>query len=136
MDAILSVRGLNAWYDHSHVVQDISFHVGVGEIVTLMGLLTRTSGEIAFDGQPLQAGQAHARFQCGLAYVPEDGRIVPGLSVRKNLQLGIIDSDQRGSMDTMVDEIAAIFPRLRNAWPRTPPACRAESSRCWLSPGR
>jgi len=128
MDAILSVRGLNAWYDHSHVVQDIAFEVRAGEIVTLMGrngagktttlrtlmgLLTRTSGEVVFDGQPLQDRPAHARFHCGLAYVPEDRRIVPGLSVRENLQLGIIASPLRGRMDELIDEIAATFPRLK-----------------------
>ena len=34
---LLDVQGLNAWYDRSHVVQDVSFHVNAGEIVTLMG---------------------------------------------------------------------------------------------------
>jgi branched-chain amino acid transport system ATP-binding protein len=128
MPALLQVRHLNAWYDRSHVVQDISFEVHAGEIVTLMGrngagktttlrsimgLLTRSAGDVIFDGQPLHARPAHVRFHLGLAYVPEDRRIVPGLSVRENLQLGIIASPQRGEMDRMVDEIAAIFPRLK-----------------------
>jgi branched-chain amino acid transport system ATP-binding protein len=128
MPALLQVRHLNAWYDRSHVVQDISFEVQAGEIVTLMGrngagktttlrsimgLLIRSEGEVVFDGQPLQGKPAHVRFHLGLAYVPEDRRIVPGLSVRENLQLGIIASPRRGEMDRMVDEIAAIFPRLK-----------------------
>jgi ABC-type branched-subunit amino acid transport system ATPase component len=37
MAGLLEVRGLNAWYDHSHVVQDVSLRVDAGEIVTLMG---------------------------------------------------------------------------------------------------
>ena len=72
--ALLEVRNLNAWYDRSHVVQDISFEVQAGEIVTLMGrngagktttlrtlmgLLARSSGGIRFDGQELQGRPAH-----------------------------------------------------------------------------
>ena len=128
MQPLLQVRRLNAWYDHSHVVQDISFEVRAGEIVTLMGrngagktttlrtlmgLLARHGGEVLFDGQPLQAQPAHARYHHGLAYVPEDRRIVPGLSVRENLQLGLIASPRRREVDAMVDEIAETFPRLK-----------------------
>ena len=125
---MLEVRGLNAWYDRSHVVQDISFDVGAGEIVTLMGrngagktttlrtlmgLLARSSGSMLFDGQPLHGLPAHARYHLGLAYVPEDRRIVPGLTVRENLQLGIIASARRSETDAMIEEIAVTFPRLK-----------------------
>jgi branched-chain amino acid transport system ATP-binding protein len=128
MAALLEVRGLDAWYDRSHVVQDISFEVRSGEIVTLMGrngagktttlrtlmgLMARCGGQVLFDGQPLQGQPAHARFHAGLAYVPEDRRIVPGLTVRENLQLGVIASGLRARMDELVDEIAATFPRLK-----------------------
>ena len=130
---MLEVRGLNAWYDHSHVVQDISFEVRAGEIVTLMGrngagktttlrtimgLLARTRGEVLFDGQPLQDQPAHARYHHGLAYVPEDRRIVAGLTVRENLELGLIASARRREVDTMIDEIAEIFPRLKERLPQ------------------
>jgi branched-chain amino acid transport system ATP-binding protein len=126
--ALLEVRSLNAWYDRSHVVQDISFEVHAGEIVTLMGrngagktttlrtlmgLLARSSGAIRFDGQELQGRSAHLRYHLGLAYVPEDRRIVTGLTVRENLQLGLIASPRRGETDAMIDEIAGTFPRLK-----------------------
>jgi branched-chain amino acid transport system ATP-binding protein len=125
---MLMVSKLNAWYDRSHVVQDISFEVGTGEIVTmmgrngagktttlrtLMGLLARSAGSVMFDGQEMQGQASHARFHQGLAYVPEDRRIVPGLTVRENLQLGIIASPRRNETDAMIDEIATIFPRLK-----------------------
>ncbi|MBL0428592.1 ABC transporter ATP-binding protein [Ramlibacter alkalitolerans] len=125
---MLQVRGLNAWYDHSHVVQDIAFEVRRGEIVTLMGrngagktttlrtvmgLLARSAGEIVFDGQPLHRQRAHARYHQGLAYVPEDRRIVAGLTVRENLQLGLLASGRRAETNAMIDEIAETFPRLK-----------------------
>jgi branched-chain amino acid transport system ATP-binding protein len=126
--ALLEVRSLDAWYDRSHVVQDISFEVQAGEIVTLMGrngagktttlrtlmgLLARSAGSVRFDGQPLQGRPAHLRYHLGLAYVPEDRRIVTGLSVRENLQLGLIASPRRNETEAMIDEIAATFPRLK-----------------------
>jgi branched-chain amino acid transport system ATP-binding protein len=53
------------------------------------------------------------RFHHGLAYVPEDRRIVPGLTVRENLQLGIIASARRAEADVVIEEIAETFPRLK-----------------------
>ena len=125
---MLQVKGLNAWYDRSHVVQDVSFEVRAGEIVTLMGrngagkttslralmgLVAKRCGSVIFDDVELLAAAAHTRFHHGLAYVPEERRIVPGLTVRENLQLGIIASQNRRDEAKMIDEIAEIFPRLK-----------------------
>ncbi|MBC7580157.1 MAG: ABC transporter ATP-binding protein, partial [Tardiphaga sp.] len=79
----------------------------------LMGLVAKRSGSVMFNGVELLAEAAHTRFHHGLAYVPEERRIVPGLSVRENLQLGIIASKNRRDEDKMIDEIAEIFPRLK-----------------------
>ncbi|MET0519737.1 MAG: ABC transporter ATP-binding protein [Burkholderiaceae bacterium] len=126
--SMLSIESLNAWYDRSHVVQDVSFEVRAGEIVTLMGrngagktttlrslmgLVGKRSGRMRFDGQDMLAAPAHARFHAGLAYVPEERRIVAGLSVRENLQLGLSASPNRQQTAQMIDEIAEIFPRLK-----------------------
>ena len=125
---MLKVTGLNAYYDRSHVVQDIAFEVARGEIVTLMGrngagktttlrtlmgLLGKRSGSMVFDGHECLMQPPHTRFHMGLAYVPEDRRIVPGLTVRENLELGLIASNERGRMAEMVEEIAETFPRLK-----------------------
>ena len=125
---MLKVTGLNAYYDRSHVVQDIAFEVAQGEIVTLMGrngagktttlrtlmgLLGKRSGSMVFDGKECLMQPPHTRFHMGLAYVPEDRRIVPGLTVRENLELGLIASNDRSRMAEMVDEIAETFPRLK-----------------------
>nr|WP_314623476.1 ABC transporter ATP-binding protein [uncultured Noviherbaspirillum sp.] len=125
---MLKVTALNAYYDRSHVVQDIAFEVLQGEIVTLMGrngagktttlrtlmgLLGKRSGSMVFDGQECLMQPPHTRFHMGLAYVPEDRRIVAGLTVRENLELGLIASNERGRMAEMIDEIAETFPRLK-----------------------
>lgn len=125
---MLKVEQLNAWYDHSHVIQGLDFEVRQGEIVTLMGrngagktttlrtlmgLVGKCSGKVVFDGENLLGQPSHTRYHRGLAYVPEERRIVPGLTVLENLQLGLLASAQRGEMDAMIDEIAATFPRLK-----------------------
>ena len=125
---MLKVDQLNAWYDHSHVIQGLSFEVHPGEIVTLMGrngagktstlrtimgLLGKCKGRVTFDGLELLGQPTHSRYHLGLAYVPEERRIVAGLTVLENLQLGLLASAKRGEMNAMVDEIAQTFPRLK-----------------------
>ena len=125
---MLQVSRLNAYYEHSHVVQDISFEVKAGEIVTLMGrngagktttlrslmgLIKKSSGSITFNGNEFHHAPIHSRFHAGLAYVPEDRRIVAGLTVRENLQLGLIADQRRGLAVQRIDEIAETFPRLK-----------------------
>lgn len=125
---MLKVEQLNAWYDHSHVIQGLSFEVKRGEIVTLMGrngagktstlrtvmgLVGKNSGRVIFDGEAILDLPPHERYHRGLAYVPEERRIVPGLTVLENLQLGLLASPRRGEMDAMIDEIAQTFPRLK-----------------------
>ena len=124
---MLKVQGLDVWYDRSHVVQGLSFEVKAGEIVTLMGrngagktstlkalmgLLSKRAGSVQFNGQEIGPQPAHARWHLGLAYVPEDRRIVPGLTVRENLRLGLIAGKERHKERERIDEIAQTFPRL------------------------
>jgi len=126
---ILSVEKLNAWYDRSHILQGVDFHVMPGEVVSLlgrngagkttsmksiMGLLHRTEGHVWFNGVDLLGTQAHDRFHHGLAFVFEERRIVPGLTVMENIELGVIASAE-GHKRTkeIVEEIAETFPRLK-----------------------
>ena len=124
---LLQVDQLDAWYDRSHVVQGLSLQVFPGEIVTLMGrngagktttlralmgLVAKRRGQVLFGGHDCSAEPAHTRYHLGLAYVPEDRRIVPGLTVRENLQLGVIAQKGRYDLARGVDEIAETFPRL------------------------
>lgn len=125
---MLRVEKLDAWYDRSHVVQGLSFDVEAGEIVTLMGrngagktstlraimgLMAKRQGSVCFDGQEILSQPAHTRYHRGLAYVPEERRIVPGLTVRENLRLGLIAGKDRHHEHERIDDIAQTFPRLK-----------------------
>jgi branched-chain amino acid transport system ATP-binding protein len=124
---MLQVSHLNAWYGASHVLQDIGIDVAQGEIVCLigrngagktttlksiMGLMDKAAGSVTFKGRELLSEPAHLRFALGLAYVPEERRIVQGLSVRENLRLGLVASPEKKREVERIEGIAKIFPRL------------------------
>ena len=125
---MLEVRDLNAWYGRSHILQGVSFTVGAGEAVCLlgrngagktttlrsiMGLVARRGGQVTFDGRDVLSDATHRRFAYGLAYVPEERRIVPGLTVAENLRLGLVASPNRSRERQVIDRIAETFPRLK-----------------------
>jgi len=125
---MLEVKNLNAWYGRSHVLQGVSFNIGRGEAVcmigrngagktttlrSIMGLVARREGEIRFNGENIITEPTHRRFALGLAYVPEERRIVPGLTVQENLRLGLVAAVNRARETEVIDRIAEIFPRLK-----------------------
>ncbi len=125
---MLEVSNLNAWYKHAHVLQGVEFTVGQGEAVCLigrngagktttlrsiMGLVAKRTGSVRFKGEDILAQPTHTRLARGLAYVPEDRRIVPGLSVLDNLRLGLVASPNRSREAFIIDRIAETFPRLK-----------------------
>ena len=124
---MLEITKLNAWYGASHVLQDISLTVEAGEIVCLIGrngagkttilrsiigLMEKTGGSVKFENAELLGRPTHARFALGLAYVPEERRIVQGLTVRENLMLGLVASPNKHRENELIERTAEIFPRL------------------------
>jgi len=124
-NSYLSVSGLKSYYGESYIVQDISFDVKEGEILALLGRngagKTTTlrsiarmdvpevgAGEIWLDGHPLHEMNSHQASQLGIGFVPEDRRIIPGLSVEENLQLAQIAPPKGWTFD----QIYELFPRL------------------------
>ena len=125
---VLSVQGLNAWYGSSHILQGLDFGVYQGELLALlgrngagktttlksiMGLVPRITGHILRGEVDLAKRPAHHRYGLGVGYVPEERRIVPGLTVLENLRLGLA-ADRHGLRESeRIDEIAQTFPRLK-----------------------
>jgi branched-chain amino acid transport system ATP-binding protein len=124
---MLDVEDLHAYYGASHVVQGISFSVGQGEAVALMGrngvgktstlksimgMETRTQGTIRFDGRPLMGLASHVRASRGLGYVPEERAVFPQMSVEENIRIGALLHD-RGDQEGCLDRAYGLFPILR-----------------------
>ena len=126
--AFLEIEDLHAWYGPSHVLQGVNLQVGQGELVCLVGrngagktttvksvagLMPKVRGSVKFAGEEMLRLPAHARYKRGLAYVPEERRIVPGLTVRENIQLGLLASPLRKKEAQVIEEIAETFPRIK-----------------------
>ena len=122
---MLDVQDLHAYYGKSHILQGVSFRVGQGEIISLLGRngagrsttvrtimgLVPPLGSIRFQGERIDGLKAHEIAHRGLGYVPEDREIFPGLSVRENLLLGMKSARQNGRWT--LDDMFALFPLLR-----------------------
>ncbi len=123
--AYFSAWGLKAYYGESYIVQDVSFNIHEGEIVALLGrngagktstlrAIARlaephlTHGEVWLDHQPLHEMQAYQASRVGVGLVPEDRRIIPGLTVEENLQLAQIEKPHGWTIERLFEH----FPRL------------------------
>ncbi len=120
-----SARDLHAYYGESYIVQGVSLEVNEGEILALLGrngagktstlrtiarldLPELKSGEIWLDGKPLHEMQAFEAARIGVALVPEDRRIIGGLSVEENLKLAQIAEPKGWDLEKIYEH----FPRL------------------------
>ena len=123
--AFLSVWDMHSYYGESYIVQGISFNVHEGEILALLGRngAGKTStlrsiarlgdpevrhGEIWLDHQPLHKMTSYQAASVGLGLVPEDRRIIQGLTVEENLKLAQIAPPVGWSLERTYD----LFPRL------------------------
>ena len=124
--AFCSVRDIHAYYAESYIVQGVSFNIHEGEILALLGRngAGKTStlraiarcddpevrrGEIWLDHEALHTMKAYEASQRGISLVPEDRRIIPGLSVEENLILAQIEEPIGWGIDRIYD----LFPRLK-----------------------
>ena len=126
---LLALEDVHAFYGEAHILQGVSLSVAEGEVVTLigrngagktttlrsiMGILPPRLGRIAFAGQELRGLPTHAVARTGIAYVPEERRILPNLTVEENLRLGRLGMDRgRRDGDAVMEEVLGYFPRLR-----------------------
>ncbi|RBW62103.1 ABC transporter ATP-binding protein [Ruegeria sp. A3M17] len=123
--AFLSVWDMHSYYGESYIVQGVTFNVHEGEILALLGRngAGKTStlrsiarvgdpevrhGEIWLDHQPLHNMTSYEAASVGLGLVPEDRRIIPGLTVEENLQLAQIAPPVGWSLERLYE----LFPRL------------------------
>jgi branched-chain amino acid transport system ATP-binding protein len=120
-----SLNDVHAYYGESYIVQGVSFDIRHGEILALLGRngagktsTLRTiarlespqlrAGEIWIGGRPVHRMKAHEAARAGIQLVPEDRRIIAGLTVEENLALARVAPGHGWELD----RIFSHFPRL------------------------
>jgi len=103
MNAMLAVESLSAWYGAARILYDLSFEVGRGEVVALMGrngagksttlksimgLTAKRQGTVRFEDRDISGLKPFEIARRGLGYTPEDRRIFADLTVMENLDIG------------------------------------------------
>ena len=124
---LLSVEELHTYYGEAHILQGVSLHLEEGEVVTLigrngagktttlrsiMGIAPPTRGRVILKGDDITRRQPHEVSRRGIAWIPEERRILPNLTVLDNLRLGLLGA-RRAESDGALDEVFEFFPRLR-----------------------
>jgi len=135
-EPLLTVEDLWVSYDRIAAVRGVSFEVGLGEIVTLIGangagkstilgaisgLLPVSQGRLTLAGEDLLPLPAHVRTQKGLAHVPEGRMIFGNLTVEENLRLAAYARRDK-ELGQDLEKVWELFPRLaerRRQWGNT-----------------
>ncbi len=122
---VLSVKGLEAWYNESHILHGVDLDVREGEVVTLlgrngagktttlkaiMGIVRKRTGSVVFDGRELIDLSINRIARRGVAFCPEERAIFASLTVKENLFLPP-QIAKTGAMSA--EHIFALFPNLR-----------------------
>ena len=125
---MLEVSGFNVWYGKNHVLRDVSFTVGEGEVValvgsnaagktttmrSLMGLKELRSGSVRLQGRDLSQADTIGRVKSGLVLVPEGRQVFPKFTVTDNLAMGAYHRKDRNALQGELEDVFDLFPRLR-----------------------
>jgi len=129
---MLSVERLSAWYGAARVLYDLSFEVGRGEVVALMGrngagksttiksimgLLARREGTVRFCGRDISRLKSFEIARLGIGFTPEDRRIFVDLTVLENLDVGRQPprkfADGTPAPSWSPERLFSLFPNLR-----------------------
>ena len=125
---MLELKDVNAGYGTFQALFDISLEVNAGEAVavigpngagktTLMrvisGMTAPFSGNLTMEQQSLTTIPPHQIVELGIAHVPENRRLFPGMTVEDNLKLGAFAKKARGDSKKSLDFVYELFPRMK-----------------------
>jgi urea transport system ATP-binding protein len=127
---MLQVTGLNVYYGESHILRNVDLSVPAGQMVCLIGrngvgkttllksiigLLKPRTGTITLAGEPIIGKSPDRRARLGIGYVPQGREVIPRLTVKENLLLGL-EARQGGRIgnEEIPEEIFTLFPVLKS----------------------
>jgi branched-chain amino acid transport system ATP-binding protein len=127
-EALLAVRDMSVHYGVIRALRGISFEVGAGEIISLIGsngagkstillaisnIVKKTSGSVVFAGKDISALPPDQIVASGLIQVPEGRRIFANLTVKENLEMGAYARRDRNGIKEDMEAVYTLFPRLQ-----------------------
>jgi len=126
--SLLAVEAIHTYYGEAHILQGVSLTVAEGEVVTLigrngagktttlrsiMGIARPRQGRVRLGGEDVTALGTHEIARRGIAWIPEERRVLPNLTVLENLRLGMLGTRGENGGSDVLDEVFTYFPRLR-----------------------
>jgi branched-chain amino acid transport system ATP-binding protein len=126
--SLLAVEEIHTYYGEAHILQGVSLTVAEGEVVTLigrngagktttlrsiMGIARPRQGRVRLRGDDVTALGTHEIARRGIAWIPEERRVLPNLTVLENLRLGMLGTRGKNGGRDVLDEVFTYFPRLR-----------------------
>src|SRR6266567_1319175 len=124
---LLALQDVHTHYGEAHILQGVSLTLEPSEVValigrngagktttlrTIMGIAKPTRGSIRFRGEDITHREPHEVARRGIAWIPEERRVLPNLTVLQNLQLGMLGA-RTPDQDAVVETAFDYFPRLR-----------------------
>jgi branched-chain amino acid transport system ATP-binding protein len=134
MSKILEFKDIELYYDHVYALKGVSIEIEKGETVALIGangagkssilraitgLARPKSGQILFEGKPLDGMNPADIVANGIAMVPEGRRVFPYMTVKDNLLMGAFTRDKSSNIQETLDSVLERFPRLRERYKQT-----------------
>lgn len=134
MSKILEFKDIELYYDHVYALKGVSIEIEKGETVALIGangagkssilraitgLARPKSGQILFEGKPLDGMNPADIVANGIAMVPEGRRVFPYMTIKDNLLMGAFTRDKSSNIQETLDSVLERFPRLRERYKQT-----------------
>ncbi|HEX3574111.1 MAG TPA: ATP-binding cassette domain-containing protein, partial [Rhodopila sp.] len=127
-EPLLTFKDVNTHYGDLHVLKDVNYTIGQGEIVsllggnasgksttmkTIMGVVHPTTGSVIFDGGPIERMSTAERVRRGIAPVLEARRLFPRMTVFENLEMGAYTRKRGPAFQQDLDRVYSLFPRVK-----------------------
>jgi urea transport system ATP-binding protein len=128
-EPMLDISNLNVYYGESHILRNVDMGVAAGKMVCLigrngvgkttllksiMGLLAPRTGTIQFRGENITRKPTYQRAKMGIGYVPQGREVIPRLTIKENLLLGMEALPKGPSKNQEIpEEIFELFPVLK-----------------------
>jgi len=126
--SLLTLEEVHTHYGEAHILQGVSLTVDEGEVVTLigrngagktttlrsiMGIVRARRGRVRLRGDDITGLGTHEIARRGIAWIPEERRVLPNLTVLENLRLGMLGGIRTNGGPDVLEEVFEYFPRLR-----------------------